>query len=63
MTLIQQEQREQNPCAAEETACRKPQQWGGEGSLSICPSRPTLSLPSHGQVGETTAPAHAHVQL
>lgn len=28
-----------------------------------CPSQPTLSLPSPGQVGEATAPAHAHVQL
>lgn len=63
MTLIQQEQQEQNPCAAGETACRSIQQWGGEGSLSICPSQLILSLPSHGQAGEATAPAHAHVQL
>lgn len=49
MTLIQQEQQEQNCCAAE-AACRKPQQWGGESSLSICPSQPALSLPSHGRL-------------
>lgn len=60
MTLTQQEH---NLFAAGETACKKPQQWGGQGTLIICPSQSTLSLPSCGQVGEATASAHAHVQL